>query len=337
MSPHAITRRSRPIAMRSRDSTTRSPASSCDRGRGRGDHARERAVCDRVAPDRSLRLALLLLPRWKCLERRRRRAFRPRNLARWRPRRRHSSADHGSYSRGRHVHALPSQGPHWPAYTPQSVVPTDGSLQEAVSTKSGFPSPVMSTSLDAYVVGALLLAAAWAAARSASGRALLAAAWGFACGIMYARHSSSSPTRAVTQARKGWSSEPRRCSSRRPWRDSSAQCRARGRYLTQPEAGPTAGRSSNSPDVLHADAAEGITHPCIRPPSNPRGSSAPSRSWPRAEASQRGRVRAVGELQRVSRAQATLHVPAFPATLTIAAASGTIASAVPVPAGFANP
>jgi hypothetical protein len=39
--------------------------------------------------------------------------------------------------------------------------------------------------LDAYVTGALLLAGAWASSRSASGRALLAAGWGFACGIMY--------------------------------------------------------------------------------------------------------------------------------------------------------
>jgi uncharacterized membrane-anchored protein len=39
--------------------------------------------------------------------------------------------------------------------------------------------------LDAYVTGALLLAGAWASGRNASGRMLLAAGWGFACGIMY--------------------------------------------------------------------------------------------------------------------------------------------------------
>jgi hypothetical protein len=39
--------------------------------------------------------------------------------------------------------------------------------------------------LDAYVVGALLIAGAWASTRAAWGRTLLAAAWGFACGIMY--------------------------------------------------------------------------------------------------------------------------------------------------------
>lgn len=39
--------------------------------------------------------------------------------------------------------------------------------------------------LDAYVTGALLLAGAWASGRNAPGRALLAAGWGFATGIMY--------------------------------------------------------------------------------------------------------------------------------------------------------
>jgi hypothetical protein len=44
---------------------------------------------------------------------------------------------------------------------------------------------VLPIELDAYVTGALLLAGAWASGRSASGRALLAAGWGFACGILY--------------------------------------------------------------------------------------------------------------------------------------------------------
>jgi hypothetical protein len=39
--------------------------------------------------------------------------------------------------------------------------------------------------MDAYVLGALLVAGAWASAGSSAGRALLVAAWGFACGIMY--------------------------------------------------------------------------------------------------------------------------------------------------------
>jgi hypothetical protein len=44
---------------------------------------------------------------------------------------------------------------------------------------------VLPIELDAYVTGALLLAGAWASGRSAPGRALLAAGWGFATGIMY--------------------------------------------------------------------------------------------------------------------------------------------------------
>jgi hypothetical protein len=39
--------------------------------------------------------------------------------------------------------------------------------------------------VDAYVTGALLIAGAWAATRRPWGRALLAAGWGFASGILY--------------------------------------------------------------------------------------------------------------------------------------------------------